>query len=442
MAPEVYEFGDYVLDVPDRRLSKQAQAIPLPPKTCDLLVALVRRAGRLTTKRDLLDLVWPDAFVGEGILSVHVSALRKALGERGAQLIETIPRTGYRFTAAVQRHGASVDPFGGRWLLPALPARPEVHELVGRGRSSLMTSSRAEMPGAVDAFRRAIALDADYPPAHAGLAQACCAEAELRLRPQREAYADAREAAVRALSLDTSCADAHVALGTVLFLDDWNWEAARRSVERALEVDAGHTEAQLLYGRILEVLGEFDAALASKRRALERHPLSAQVHLQIAMCFWNQRRYDDTIAWANRALAIDPAHPLAREYTAGAYLMLGDHDRHIEESLAHAASHGVPQETLGELRGIYEASGRHGVIRYALRQLPDHPAASLQGAVLNAEAGNLDESFRHLDRALDARDPSLVYLAVGPQFDPLRGDPRFAQRLLRMGLRSTSKRPQ
>ncbi|HEX6323509.1 MAG TPA: winged helix-turn-helix domain-containing protein [Vicinamibacterales bacterium] len=439
MAPEIYEFGGYVLDVTGRRLSTQATAIPLPPKTYDLLVALVRRAGRLSTKRDLLDLVWPDAFVGDGILSVHVSALRKVLG--GAQVIETVPRTGYRFAAPVTRTGATVDPFGGRWLLPALPERPEVHELIGRGRSCLLTSSRAEVPNAVDAFRAAIELEADYAAAHAGLAQACCAQAELRLVPQAQAYAAARASALRALALDSSSADAHVALGTVLFLHEWNWPAARRSVERALDVDAGHTEAQLLYGRILEVLGEFGPALASKQKALERHPSSAMVHLQIAMCFWNQRRYDDTIAWANRSLALDPRHLLAREYTAAAYLKKGDLDRHMEESLAHAESHGAPQAVLGELRRAYDESGRAGVVAYALRHVSDHPGAALQLALMNGEAGHMDAAFRHLDRALDARDPGLVYLAVGPQFDPLRDDPRFAQRLARMGLAAISPPP-
>ncbi len=436
MATEIYEFGGCVLDVPNRRLSKQSRPIPLPPKTCDLLVALVRRAGRLTTKRDLLDLVWPDAFVDEGILAVHVSALRKALG--APEIIETVPRTGYRFAAPVTRRGPAADPFGGRWLLPALPSRSEVHELIGRGRSCLLTSSRAEIPRAVEAFRAAIELDADYPAAHAGLAQACCAQAELRVVPHAQAYGDARAAALRALALDSSSADAHVALGTVLFLSEWNWPAARRSVERALEAEADHTEAQLLYGRILEVLGEFGPALASKQKALERHPSSAMVHLQIAMCFWNQRRYDDVIAWANRSLALDPRHLLAREYTAGAYLMKGDVDRHMEENLAHAAAHGAPAALLDELRRVYDESGRAGVVAYALRHISDHPAAALQQALMNGEAGNLDAAFRHLDRALDARDPSLVYLAVGPQFDPLRGDPRFAHRLARMGLAAAS----
>src|SRR5262245_48872243 len=96
---EVYEFGACVLDAGERRLSKAGTSVTLPPKAHDLLVALVRRAGTLVTKQELLDAVWRDAHVEEGILSVHVSALRKALGADGG--IETVPRAGYRFSSQV-----------------------------------------------------------------------------------------------------------------------------------------------------------------------------------------------------------------------------------------------------------------------------------------------------------------------------------------------------
>lgn len=80
MAPECYRFGDVTLDVEERRLSRGRTALHLPPKAYDVLVALARRAGRLVTKQELLAEVWPDAFVEEGILTVHIAALRKALG--------------------------------------------------------------------------------------------------------------------------------------------------------------------------------------------------------------------------------------------------------------------------------------------------------------------------------------------------------------------------
>jgi TolB-like protein len=101
----VYEFGDFRLDEPGRLLSSGGRAIALPPKTFDVLRVLVHKAGRLVTKQDLLDLVWPETSVEEGILAVHVSCLRKALGDYagGRRYIETVARTGYRFVAAVMR---------------------------------------------------------------------------------------------------------------------------------------------------------------------------------------------------------------------------------------------------------------------------------------------------------------------------------------------------
>src|SRR5687768_9559248 len=102
---EVYEFAGFTLDAAERRLAKGSQCIPLELKTHNVLMALVRRAGRLVPKRELLELVWPESFVEEGILAVHISILRKTLGEgkSGRQFVETVPRVGYRFIAAVRQ---------------------------------------------------------------------------------------------------------------------------------------------------------------------------------------------------------------------------------------------------------------------------------------------------------------------------------------------------
>ena len=78
--PERYEFEEFTLDAVERRLCKGSQAVPLQPKVFDVLLALVRHAGRLVTKRELLELVWPESFVEEGILAVSVAGLRKAFG--------------------------------------------------------------------------------------------------------------------------------------------------------------------------------------------------------------------------------------------------------------------------------------------------------------------------------------------------------------------------
>ena len=558
---ELYEFGEFTLDASERRLSRKGQAVALEPKAHDVLVALLRRAGRLMTKRDLLDEVWPESFVEEGILAVHVSALRRAMGDREHRFIETVPRAGYRFVGAI--HGVpevrwsvavlpavpfssgilsgrdrstglaltdhAIDRLGtfsqmivrptravreylnvagdpaaiGRSLrvdavidlhffrsaervrvsaalirsrdgallwsgefdepatdlmrvastvarsaaaqlgsaadtdaparsTPRSAARPEVYELFGRGRSHLLASSMFEVEKAADAFRAAIELDPTYAAAHAGLALACCAQAWMRSRPPEDAYSEARSAALRALAMDDSCADAQVALGAVLYFSEWNWSGAERSLKRALQLNPNHTEAYLLYGQLLETLGHVEAGLGMKLKALERDPFSPLVHLQISLGYWNQRRYDEAIEWAKKTLEIDPRHPHARENLAGAYWKKGDFDRQMEENIKHAELHGAPPAALDHLKRIYADGGHVGVMRLMLQQAAGLPAMQL--AIIHGETGDLDNAFRHLDRALDGHDPSLVHLAIGPQWDSLRGDPRFGRCLTRMGL--------
>ena len=304
-------------------------------------------------------------------------------------------------------------------------------EFIGVGRTHLLAASRAAVPKAVEAFRSAIELDRGYASAHAGLALACCAQAELRLTAPHDAYAEARAASLRALAMDSSNADAQVALGTVLFLSDWHWAGARKSLERALHVDPDHCEGWLLYGRLLDALGQLEQGLAAKHKALERNP-SATVHLQIALSLWHQRRYDEVIEWANRSLEIDREHLLAREFIAGAYLKKGDLDRHMAESIAHAQAAGAPAPLIRELQDVYARGGRLAVVRWALERNADAPPMQL--ALFHGETGNFDEAFRQLSLALAARDPAMVNLAVGPQWDHLRDDPRFEKALETMGL--------
>jgi pimeloyl-ACP methyl ester carboxylesterase/DNA-binding winged helix-turn-helix (wHTH) protein len=99
-----YRFGPFQLDTRERRLSRGCDVIPLRLKVFDTLRVLVENAGRLVTKQELLDSIWPETTVEENNLNHNVSVLRKALGEKatGQQYIETVPRVGYRFAAAVE----------------------------------------------------------------------------------------------------------------------------------------------------------------------------------------------------------------------------------------------------------------------------------------------------------------------------------------------------
>jgi len=435
---EIYEFGEFTLDVSERRLARRGKPLKLSPKTYQLLLTLIRRAGKLVTKRELLEIVWPECFVSEGIVAVHVSALRRVLdgAKGGTRHIETVPRAGYRFIASVTRGNGN-----SRFALSARdPRKPEVYQLFGRGRAHLLSYSLRETPNAIAAFKAAIDLDPSYSAAHAGLALAHCAQAYQRLAPPSEAYHAARASALRALAMDHSSADAQTALGAVLMFSDWNWTGARISLEHALDINPQHTEAYLLLGQLMEALGDLDRGLDLKQRALERDPLSPLVHLQISLSFWHQRRYGDAIEWANKTVELDPRHPHAREHLAGAYLKMGDFDAYFSENIEHARLHGVPAEALDPLKQAYSENGRAGIINLILKRAELYPQSfpAIQLAIFRGDAGDFDRAFLHLNHAIEARDPGLLHLAVAPQWDSLRSDPRFPECLARMGLTPTN----
>jgi tetratricopeptide (TPR) repeat protein len=322
----------------------------------------------------------------------------------------------------------------------------ELYESVGCGRSHLLSASYFDLPHAVDAFRAAIEIDGAYAPAHAGLARARCAQAELRTVPHLEAFAEAETLALRALAIDSACIDAHVALGTVLFLRDWNWPAAERSLRRALALDPAHTEALVQYGALMEALGKLDEGLQFKQQALVRSPRSPWLLVQIATSYWHQRKHDETLVWAQRALDLDPTHLLAISLLSFVHWRRGDLVSFLEQNLRGAAPPGMSDEALtqlrqivAEMRSVQASEGTSGVTRYMADAVNDprlefDPMLKLASrrAILYGDAGRLDDAFDYLDQAIAERDPALVYLSIAPHWDSLRGDLRFSQRLGRM----------
>ena len=155
-------------------------------------------------------------------------------------------------------------------------------------------------------------------------------------------------------------------------------------------------------------------------------------------------------AWARRVLEIDPKHLLAGEFIAGVYWKLGDIAGFAEANLRQATVFGHPDETLEHLKQVlaemqkaFATAGLSGVNRFMADQLTNQQMdfdtllkMAFRRAVVYGAAGRLDEAFECLDQAIAFRDPALVHLAVAPQWDGLRGDTRFAQRLRGMGLPS------
>jgi pimeloyl-ACP methyl ester carboxylesterase/DNA-binding winged helix-turn-helix (wHTH) protein len=124
----IYEFGEFRLDVRERQLLRKGRPIPLTAKVFDTLRVMLERAGRLVTKDELIHQLWPDTVVEENNLNQNISALRKALGEQasGQRYIETVPRVGYRFVAALTRSGGVSAPLPPPSAASARTERQEI----------------------------------------------------------------------------------------------------------------------------------------------------------------------------------------------------------------------------------------------------------------------------------------------------------------------------
>src|SRR5262245_15151799 len=122
----VFEFGDFRLDVRERRLLRGGEPVPLTRKALETLRVLLERSGRLVTKDELMQYIWPDTVVEENNLNQNISVLRRTLGEHptGPQFIETVPGVGYRFVADVARFGPSA---GAPPVASARTPRQEIH---------------------------------------------------------------------------------------------------------------------------------------------------------------------------------------------------------------------------------------------------------------------------------------------------------------------------
>jgi TolB-like protein len=164
-----FEFGPFRLDAAKRVLWRAGRIVPLPPKTLDVLVALVEQEGDVVTKDELMRRVWPDTFVEEANLSVNVSALRKALGQRpgGGPYIETVSRRGYRFTALDGRGGADLPTLA---VLPFIALRGGKDDLyLGAGLADALITRLGGTGRVVVRPMSAVLKHAERDPREAGL---------------------------------------------------------------------------------------------------------------------------------------------------------------------------------------------------------------------------------------------------------------------------------
>jgi TolB-like protein len=309
---------------------------------------------------------------------------------------------------------------------------PEAFQLYLQGKFYGERVSQADSDKAIDLFKRALAIDPDFALAWAGLSHVYQLQAGYGFSPIDEGYERARDAAQHALHLGPDLAEAHIALGSVLEVHDWNWPAAEASFRRALELAPGNADALRAGAQLARILGRVDEGLELIRRAIAVDPLSMRTHRQAAMIALIGKRFDDAAASFQLALDVAPNAGLNHGFLAITRLFQGRAEEGL--AIAQSESHGVFRNLAFAM--IHHTLGHPAESDAALQKIIDEFAwtAAYQIGEGYAYRNEVDKAFEWLEQAYAQRDPGVAYTASDVILRPaLHRDPRWEPFLQKLG---------
>lgn len=388
-----------------------------------LLQGAVRRAGnRVRITVQLIDVrrqtnLWAEAYERS---VANVFALQSEVAERIASSLE--------FELLPSARGM---------LRMRTTENPAALEAYLRGRYHWNKRTKPALHKAIGWFKEALGHDPAYPLPHSGLADAYTMLAGYGLLSPAEAMPKAREAALKAVELDPSLAEAHASLGEVKMFFEWDWKSAESEYRRAIELQPAYANAHHWYANLLCVLHREPEALAQAREALRCDPLSPLTNVWAGVIFYHCRDYASAARQCEEVLDIEPDYALAHWLSGMLHEQNGRIDDAVEELRKAVAEDGGPR-TIGSLGHAYGVAGK---TRDALRTVQELKLLAKQAyvsaydiAVVHAGLKQTDSALQALQQAIEERSTWLPFLVVDPRFRNLHSTAKFASFLGRMQL--------
>ncbi|HZY96875.1 MAG TPA: winged helix-turn-helix domain-containing protein [Candidatus Cybelea sp.] len=408
-----------------------ADAVHVPERLFQLLVAFLESNGAAIDRDTLLERVWGDADVTDANLTQHIYLLRQLLEEprHDRRYVLTVPRRGYRFATAVSC--APDDPSEMEWEATRrgecwLTGGVDLLRHYCRGNYLLDRRTGSALCSAVDAFHAALKIDTECAPALIGLARAWALLAEYAHVPGRTALANARAAIDRALQLDPSSPLGLAVLSELQLFSDWDWIRSKESLDDALTLHEKLALARNNATWYYVFQGDLQRAVTESRQALAAEPSSLLLQLLMARVLLHCGDYGGAIEGMNAILAMAPDYYLARRYRGKALLLIGRPDLALDDLLAGDVD--ASENAMHRLPFLVRAWADAGDLKRAaiayeeLQVLARREyVSSYFLAIAAAGVGRNDEAIRLLEHALSERDPVLLYLRIQPFFEALTG---------------------
>ena len=307
----------------------------------------------------------------------------------------------------------------------------EAYQSYLKGRYFWSQYSGDSLAKAIENFKEAIRLDPAYAPAYAGMADSYFDLATNDLRTPSEVFPLAKSAALKAVEIDPSLAEAHSALGALHWGYDWDWPNAEKEFKRALELDPSSSIAHSRYSVLLAVSVRKDEAIAESKRAQELNPLSPVITGLVGYVYTLTHKFDEAVPWFQKALELEPNFPLARAELAWTYAYKGDFANALAEyhTIPEIPSPSEDQLISSGMAYIDAVSGHRREALEIIAQFNKLSQTryidSYQVAAIYCGLGDKDQAFQWLNKAVEQRSASIGFLKGDPFMDILRSDPRF-----------------
>jgi eukaryotic-like serine/threonine-protein kinase len=297
--------------------------------------------------------------------------------------------------------------------------------------------TQADFKRAADYFTQAVQKDPHYALAYAGLADTYSLLGDSGYLAPSEAWPKAKTAAMQALEIDGTLAEAHTSLGLVKEHFEWDWAGAEKEFRRAIELNPNLATAHHWYGDYLANMNRSEEGLRETRKAQELDPLSLIINTTIGWQLYLAHKNDQAIEQLHKVLDIDSRFAPARRNLEEVYAQMGRQKEAVAEREKALSLSGSP-ELAASVEEDFAKSGYRGVLQSWLQGLTEISKHEYVSSYSMAEAymriGDKEKAVNLLEKAYEEHDSGLVSLGVEPMFDPIRSDIRFQEILRRMRL--------
>jgi tetratricopeptide (TPR) repeat protein len=327
-------------------------------------------------------------------------------------------------------------------LASARSVSAESYEDYLKGRFYWNKRSEEGLNKAIEYFQLATQKDPHNALAFAGLADcySIIGSAIVGSVPSQEVAPKARAAALRALELDKSLAEAQTSLATVRFNYDWNWVGAASGFQRSIELNPSYATAYQRYSLYLMAMGRTQESLTQMNRARDLDPLSTSMNFSLGWRLYMARQYDQAINQLRNTLEMDPNFALSRMVLGQAYEQKGLYQQAIVEfQKAATISHDSPP-MLGSLGHVLGVAGNKTEAEKILAQMlglsKKQYVSPFYISIVYAGLHENEKAMDWLEKAYEDRSNAIIFLKVDPDFDDLRSNPRFQVLLNRLALKN------